>query len=65
MYGHLKGDTADAVVAFLEPIQSKYAEYQADRAGLSAILRRGAEQAQERAQVMLDRVHDSLGFLPQ
>lgn len=65
MYGHLKTDTADAVVAFLEPIQSKYAEYQADRAGLAAILKRGAEQARERAQPMMDKVHDVLGFLPQ
>lgn len=64
MYGHLKGDTADAVVAFLEPIQSKYAAYQADRSGLAEILRRGAEQASERAQVMLDKVHESLGFVP-
>ncbi len=65
MYGHLKTDTADAVIAFLEPIQARYAEYQADRAGLAKILKRGAEQARERAQPMMDKVHDCLGFLPQ
>lgn len=65
MYGALKTDTADAVVAFLEPIQARYAEYQADRAGLAAILKKGAQGARERAQPMLDRVYDTLGFLPQ
>jgi len=63
-YGHLKTDTADAVVAFLEPIQARYAELQADRAGLAKILHDGAAAARERAQPMIDRVYDAIGFLP-
>ncbi len=63
-YGHLKTDTADATVAFLEPIQARYAELYADREGLASILKEGAADARERAQPMIDRVYDAIGFLP-
>lgn len=63
-YGKLKGDLADAVVAFLEPLQARYHEFQADRAGLDAILARGAASARKRAQPTLAKVFDVTGFLP-
>ncbi|MGB1579922.1 MAG: tryptophan--tRNA ligase [Nevskiales bacterium] len=44
MYGALKTDTADAVVAFLEPIQARYAAYQSDRPALAAILKNDDRQ---------------------
>ncbi len=45
MYGHLKGDVADAVVSLLEPIQTRYAEIRADRAYLDDVMRQGAEKS--------------------
>ncbi len=64
-YGALKGDLADAVVAFLEPLQARYAEFAEDRAGLDAILARGAAAARERAQPTLDAAYGATGFLAQ
>ena len=63
-YGNLKVDTAEATVAFLEPIQAEYARLYADREGLANILKEGAEAARERAQPMIDRVYEVIGFLP-
>lgn len=64
-YGALKGDLADAVVASLEPLQARYAEFAEDRAGLDAILARGAAAARERAQPTLDAAYGATGFLAQ
>ncbi|HLV49143.1 MAG TPA: tryptophan--tRNA ligase [Aliidiomarina sp.] len=63
MYGHLKGDVADAVVAFLEPLQAKYHELRDDRARLDGILRLGAEKANERAEATLKSVYEAVGFV--
>lgn len=63
MYGHLKGDVADAVVAFLEPLQAKYHELRDDRARLDSILRLGAEKANERAEATLKSVYEAVGFV--
>lgn len=63
-YGALKGDLADAVVAFMEPLQARYAEFRDDIAGLDAILARGAAAARERAQPTLDAAYEATGFLP-
>jgi len=63
-YGALKGDLADAVVAFLEPLQARYAEYRDDIAGLDALLARGAASARQRAQPTLDAAYEATGFLP-
>lgn len=63
-YGRFKQDTADAAIAWLEPLQARYHALQADRDALTAILRRGAEAAAERAAAVLDRVTDVLGFVP-
>ena len=64
MYGHLKVDTADAVVSLLEPIQARFKELRADESALEAIARVGAEKARERAAVTLATVYDRIGFLP-
>ncbi len=63
-YGRFKQDTADAVVAWLEPLQARYRALREDRGALTAILRRGAEAAAERAARVLDRVTDAVGFPP-
>ena len=64
MYGHLKGDVADAVVALLEPIQARYAEIRADRAYLDDVMRQGAEKASARASETLAKVYKAVGFIP-
>ncbi|TRW48495.1 tryptophan--tRNA ligase [Aliidiomarina halalkaliphila] len=63
MYGHLKGDVADAVVALLEPIQQRYHELRADQATLDAVMHKGAEKASAEAQATLRRVYDAVGFV--
>ena len=64
MYGHLKGDVADAVVALLEPIQARYAEIRADRVYLDDVMRQGAEKASARAAETLAKVYKAVGFIP-
>lgn len=63
MYGHLKGDVADAVVALLEPIQQRYHELREDRATLDKIMHEGADKAREAAAETLAKVYDTLGFV--
>lgn len=62
-YGPLKTDTGEAVVAMLEPIQSRYSELLADPAELSRLLRRGADKAREVASATLERAYGAIGFL--
>ena len=64
MYGHLKTDTADAVVSLLEPIQARFKALRADEGELQSIARLGAEKARERAATTLATVYDRIGFLP-
>ncbi len=63
MYGHLKTETAEAVVALLEPIQQRYNELRADEPTLLAILQQGGEKAQIRAEETMRRVFDAIGFV--
>jgi len=63
MYGHLKGDVADAVVALLEPIQQKFHEYRNDQAFLDKVMRSGAEKASIRASKVLTSAYDAVGFI--
>ncbi|MED5526847.1 tryptophan--tRNA ligase [Gallaecimonas pentaromativorans] len=64
MYGHLKGDVADAVVNFLEPLQARYKELREDRTTLDAIMRAGAQEASARAAQTLKKVYEAVGFVP-
>ncbi|RUO20294.1 tryptophan--tRNA ligase [Aliidiomarina haloalkalitolerans] len=63
MYGHLKGDVADAVVAFLEPMQARFQEIRADEAMMDAVLAKGAMKAREVAADTVRRVYDAVGFV--
>lgn len=64
MYGHLKGDVADAVVAMLEPIQQRYHALREDRSALDQIMRDGADKARSAAAQTVARVYDTVGFVP-
>ena len=63
MYGHLKGDVAEAVVAMLEPVQAEYKRIRNDRAYLDSVMKMGAEKASERAAVTLKKVYEAVGFV--
>ena len=63
MYGHLKKDTADAVVAMIEPIQARYYELRADETQLQRIMRIGADKASERAAPTLAKAYEAVGFI--
>ncbi|WP_039849424.1 tryptophan--tRNA ligase [Grimontia indica] len=63
MYGHLKTDTADAVVAMLEPVQTRYQEFRADRAYLDQVMKAGSEKASARAADTLKKVYEAVGFV--
>jgi tryptophanyl-tRNA synthetase len=63
-YGAFKRDVAEAVVAYLEPIQTRYAELSADPAEFHRRLARGADRARERASQTVRRAKDAVGFLP-
>jgi tryptophanyl-tRNA synthetase len=62
-YGELKSDVADALGAFVTPLQAKVAEYLSDEAELDRILAHGADRAREIAARTLDTVYDRVGFL--
>ena len=64
MYGHLKSETAEAVVALLEPVQQRYQALRADEAHLLAVLSRGADKARARAEATLQKVYAAVGFVP-
>lgn len=63
MYGHLKGDVAEAVVNLLTPIQEKFKAYREDQAFLDEVMRKGAEKASARASEVLAKVYDAVGFI--
>lgn len=63
MYGHLKGDVAEAVVALLEPIQTRFKALRTEQAELDRIMAQGAEIASQRAQLTIDKVYDAIGLI--
>lgn len=63
MYGHLKGDVAEAVVSLLTPIQQRYTELRSDTAYLHQVMREGAEKAQAIAAQTLSDVYRAIGFI--
>ncbi|MGH9132578.1 MAG: tryptophan--tRNA ligase [Ilumatobacteraceae bacterium] len=63
-YGQLKNDTGEAVVALLEPIQTRYRELLGDPAELSRLLRHGAAKARTVASATLARAYAAIGMLP-
>ncbi|MBR5947632.1 MAG: tryptophan--tRNA ligase [Clostridia bacterium] len=61
-YGKLKVAVAEAVIAEIEPIQAVYKRYMDDEAELDRIVKKGAEQAGERAQLTLDKAYRAVGL---
>jgi tryptophanyl-tRNA synthetase len=63
MYGHLKADVAEAVVARIRPIRERTLELLDDTAELDRLLAHGAAKARETAAATLSAVYDNVGFL--
>jgi tryptophanyl-tRNA synthetase len=63
MYGHLKGDVAEAVVSLLTPIQEEYARIRSDHSFLHDVMRTSAEKARAKAAITLKKTYDALGFV--
>ena len=62
-YGPLKADTAEAVIELLRPIQSRFAELQADPGETERLLRIGADKAEAIASEVLARAKRNIGLL--
>lgn len=60
----LKNDLTEVVIEFLRPFQQRYHQLMDDKEFLLQLLRRGADQARERAEPTLRNVQNALGFLP-
>jgi len=60
----LKQAVADAVVAFLAPLQARYAALTGDPSAVDAALATGAQKAEAIAAKVLTRVRDAAGLLP-
>ncbi|AAP95170.1 tryptophan--tRNA ligase [[Haemophilus] ducreyi] len=63
MYGHLKTEVADQVMAMLTGLQERYQRFRQDEALLEKIYRDGAEKARMRAKKTLDEVYKLIGFV--
>ncbi len=61
-YGDLKKATADAVVAFVEPLRNKIESHLNDEAQLRAIIDDGSERARELAIKKLEQVRKAVGL---
>jgi tryptophanyl-tRNA synthetase len=62
-YGDLKGDTADAVIEFVKPVQQRYAELRADESELKRLLSIGADKAQTTSAPTLHHMYERMGFV--
>ncbi len=63
-YGFLKKETADVVIAALEPVQARYQAYADDPAQLDRVLKLGVERVTPRAAATLARLKTAMGFMP-
>jgi tryptophanyl-tRNA synthetase len=64
MYGHLKGDVADAVSGMLVELQERYYRFRNDEAFLQQVMKDGAEKARSHASATLKKVYEVIGFVP-
>jgi tryptophanyl-tRNA synthetase len=63
-YGEFKADLAEAVTAYLAPLQERYRELRDDPDRLAGILEAGAAKAQAVARRNLALAKEHMGFLP-
>jgi len=61
-YGTFKSDVAEAVVAVLDPIRTRYEELRSDEPQLHALLARGDDKAREVSAPTLEQMYERMGF---
>jgi tryptophanyl-tRNA synthetase len=61
-YGKFKASVAEAVIACLDPIRTRYAALRADPAELERMLSEGARKAVQASQPTLRAMYDRMGF---
>jgi len=64
LYGTLKSDVAEAVVAFAEPFAARTHELLNDRAELARMMAVGAKRARSAAAPTLAAAYEAMGLLP-
>jgi len=62
-YGKFKAEVAEAVVAHLEPIQTRYHQLRHDECELQSLLQKGAENASLRARKIVKQVYEVVGLI--
>lgn len=62
-YGDFKKAVADVVIAALEPVRTRYAEYCADKTFVEDALSRGTENAQRRVNRTMSKVRRKVGYV--
>jgi tryptophanyl-tRNA synthetase len=62
-YGDFKQALADALVALVEPISTRFHEIRNDKTMLNAILKKGAEEANRRANRTLRKLYKKMGIV--
>jgi tryptophanyl-tRNA synthetase len=62
-YGDLKKDLAEVVIDFVTPFRDRTLELLDDQAHLTAVLKKGQQQATEVAEATLRDVHQRVGFV--
>ena len=65
MYGHLKGEVAEAVSGMLSELQTRYQRYREDEAFLQQVMRDGAAKARAHAQETRKKVYEAVGCVAQ
>ncbi|MBF0588788.1 MAG: tryptophan--tRNA ligase [Magnetococcales bacterium] len=62
MYGKLKVETGEAVIAALDPVRTRYQELMDEPGYLAGVLKEGAVQARARAEGVMGRFQEALGL---
>jgi tryptophanyl-tRNA synthetase len=62
-YGQFKSEVAEAVVALLDPIRTRYEELRADEPELRSLLARGADKARTTSEPTLEQMYERMGFV--
>lgn len=63
MYGHLKGDVAEAVSGMLTELQERFHRFRNDEAYLQQVMKEGSEKARAHASATLKKVYEVIGFV--
>ena len=64
MYGALKKNVADVVIAFAEPFQQRVNELLNDKAELHRLMKIGADRATEVASATTRNAQERMGLIP-